>query len=177
MNISSKIWMLEDVLSATECADYIAVSEIIGYEPSPIMTREGFGHCPEVRNNARIVLYDAATCRDLWARIVDKLPSSIEQLIPIGLNERLRFYRYGPGEHFAPHQDGYFWRDNGERSLLTFMIYLNDNFLGGETRFGELTVVPKRGSALIFDHLLLHEGAVVTSGRKYVLRSDVMFSP
>ena len=29
--------------------------------------------------------------------------------------------------------------------------------------------------ALIFEHELLHEGAAVTAGRKYVLRSDVMY--
>jgi hypothetical protein len=31
--------------------------------------------------------------------------------------------------------------------------------------------------ALIFEHQLLHEGAAVTQGRKYVLRSDVMYNP
>ncbi len=52
----------------------------------------------------------------------------------------------------------------------------------GETRFylrppqGDVTVVPRRGMALLFRHHLLHEGATVTSGRKYVLRSDVMCS-
>jgi hypothetical protein len=29
--------------------------------------------------------------------------------------------------------------------------------------------------ALIFEHQILHEGAAVISGRKYVLRSDVMY--
>lgn len=29
--------------------------------------------------------------------------------------------------------------------------------------------------ALVFDHLMLHEGAAVQSGRKYVLRTDIMF--
>ena len=28
---------------------------------------------------------------------------------------------------------------------------------------------------LIFTHTLVHEGSAVTSGRKYVLRSDIMF--
>jgi hypothetical protein len=31
--------------------------------------------------------------------------------------------------------------------------------------------------ALVFIHELLHEGAPVIKGRKYVLRSDVMFNP
>lgn len=32
-----------------------------------------------------------------------------------------------------------------------------------------------RGTALLFEHQQVHEGAVVRSGRKYVLRTDVMY--
>lgn len=32
------------------------------------------------------------------------------------------------------------------------------------------------GDVLIFDHRLLHEGAAVTSGVKYAVRTDVMYS-
>ena len=62
------------------------------------------------------------------------------------------------------------------------MVYLNDGFGGGSTNFdlrypyGEVEVVPKAGMALLFVHSFRHEGAVVTSGAKYVLRSDVMYS-
>ena len=42
------------------------------------------------------------------------------------MNERLRFYRYDIGQQFDWHYDGYFERDNGERSYLTLMVYLND---------------------------------------------------
>ena len=55
------------------------------------------------------------------------------------------------------------------------MIYLNDNFKGGETRFNNLIVAPKKGSALVFYHYLEHEGAEVLQGIKYVLRTDIMF--
>ena len=58
------------------------------------------------------------------------------------------------------------------------MAYLNDGFAGGETKFYrgplELTVTPVRGQALVFFHRLLHEGAPVERGRKYVLRTDVI---
>ena len=57
------------------------------------------------------------------------------------------------------------------------MVYLNEGFAGGETRFHdyEVDVVPRTGMALLFQHRVLHEGCVVTTGTKYVLRSDVMY--
>ena len=55
------------------------------------------------------------------------------------------------------------------------MIYLNDDFAGGETNFGETCIKPETGMALVFEHDLLHEGCAVMKGRKYVLRSDVMY--
>ena len=75
-----------------------------------------------------------------------------------------------------------------EESQLTFMIYLNDGMVGGETRFFAdmeqafrghpyLSVEPKEGLALVFVHAIWHEGAVVHSGQKYVLRTDVMYKP
>ena len=62
------------------------------------------------------------------------------------------------------------------------MVYLNDGFCGGETKFyGDehelrVSVHPKCGMALVFIHLQLHEGAPVVEGRKYVLRTDVMYT-
>ena len=37
-----------------------------------------------------------------------------------------------------------------------------------------MVVKPRQGMALIFAHPLLHKGEPVVSGRKYVLRTDVM---
>jgi prolyl 4-hydroxylase len=58
-------------------------------------------------------------------------------------------------------------------------VYLNDGFEGGETAFHEgvhfLRVTPERGKALVFYHRQIHEGMPVLRGRKYVLRTDVMY--
>jgi hypothetical protein len=40
-----------------------------------------------------------------------------------------------------------------------------------------LEIKPERGMALVFVHRQLHEGAPVVQGRKYVLRTDVMYAP
>jgi prolyl 4-hydroxylase len=59
------------------------------------------------------------------------------------------------------------------------MVYLNGDFAGGTTDFetdeGDFSITPKPGLALFFEHPLLHRGAPVTHGTKYVLRTDVMY--
>jgi len=55
------------------------------------------------------------------------------------------------------------------------MIYLNDTFKGGETKFNNLVVAPTKGAALVFYHYFEHEGTEVIEGIKYVLRTDIMF--
>ena len=74
--------------------------------------------------------------------------------------------RYTPGQRFSWHADAPFARENGELSLLTFMIYLNDGYEGGATRFESSLVAGKLGTALLFEHGLIHEGAEVTAGVK-----------
>ncbi len=138
---------------------------------------------PQLRNNARAFLEDAALAAGLWARLARFVPARRADRDACGLHERFRFYRYDTAEQFAPHLDGSVSRDTGEESELTFMIYLSDVDAGGETVFyaagGErrFAVRPAAGKALAFDHLQLHEGAPVVSGRKYVLRTDVMYRP
>ena len=65
--------------------------------------------------------------------------------------------------------------ENGLRSELTLLVYLNEGFEGGETDFRDFAIRPATGMALLFIHDTWHEGAEVTAGTKYVLRSDVMY--
>lgn len=184
--VPNDIFTIENVLSPAECAEYIALSENIGYTEAPITTHRGFEMRPDMRNNERVILDDPERALDLWQRVSAYIPSTIGRWRAVGLNERFRFYRYDPSQRFALHHDGSYRRPNGEESLLTFMIYLNEGFEGGETRFflpyyyvneHDVCVVPETGMALCFVHELAHEGATVIRGRKYVLRSDVMYSP
>ena len=78
-------------------------------------------------------------------------------------------------QEFKRHKDQSFIRNEVEASYFTFMIYLNDNYEGGETTFDAQTINPKQGTALIFFHDLEHEGRSVKKRTKYVLRTDIMF--
>ena len=54
-------------------------------------------------------------------------------------------------------------------TLHTVLVYFNDDFEGGETRFSEQldrVITPQRGMVAIFQHKLRHEGCAVRSGMK-----------
>ena len=168
---------LPDVMPGAECVRLIERIEALGPDDAPVSTAAGVVLRPDVRNNKRVMFDDQELARALFDRVASSVPASLCDMTPIGLNERFRCYRYEPGQRFAPHRDGSFERSRDERSLLTFMVYLNDDFSGGETTFLDYdeVVTPRTGSALLFQHMLVHEGSVVRTGVKYVLRSDVMF--
>jgi predicted 2-oxoglutarate/Fe(II)-dependent dioxygenase YbiX len=177
-----RIFVIHGFLTAEECASFVARSEQAGYEAATITTAAGFVMSKEVRDNARLIVDDASLAADWWLRARPFLPQRMKEWRAVGFNERFRFYRYDSGQKFAPHFDGYFRRGNVEQSQLTFMVYLNADFTGGETKFYDedrelhVTVRPECGMALGFVHLQLHEGAPVVEGRKYVLRTDVMYA-
>jgi hypothetical protein len=172
------IFIIREFLTRPECEEFIRTSENLGYEEAPVTTSTGFQMRKEIRDNSRVIVDDAALADRLWHRAWPHLVPTWSYRKPVGLNERFRFYRYGPQQTFRAHFDGSFARENGERSEFTFLVYLNEDFVGGETVFFEpetLRVRPETGLALVFQHPQLHEGAVIESGTKYVLRTDVMY--
>ncbi len=173
------VWTVPDVFDAATCARWIDRIDALGPAAAPISTSGGFAMRPDIRNNERVVIDDAALAADLYARVAHAVPPTLADRRAVGANERFRCYRYRPGQHFARHYDGYFERDTGERSLLTLMVYLNEGFEGGSTVFHDLglVVTPRAGHALLFQHHLLHEGCTVHTGTKYALRSDIMYGP
>jgi len=106
----------------------------------------------------------------------------------VGMNNRLRICKYGPNGVFQRHYDSHVYiADQNIRSHYTVMVYLNDigSEDGGATRFFKeddlhnkdpplLTIQPKIGQVLIFNHKMLHDGEK-TLVEKYIMRSDLMF--
>jgi hypothetical protein len=177
MKLADGIFIVRSALTPAECGALIDRSESIGFEAAPISTSSGFERRHDTRNNARVILDDPELANMLWGRVREQVPGEIGGWHAIGLNERFRFYRYDPGQRFAIHADERYRRPNGEESRLTFMVYLADRCSGGATIFDAVRVRPQMGLALVFTHELQHEGEQVRRGRKYVLRSDVMYAP
>ena len=183
MALAEDIWAVPYVLTPADCRAQIELSDAAGYEAAPLGDNfsgpNGFHISRDGRNCGRAVVDDAETAAQLWAGLTQHLPAEWRGRRALGLNERLRFYRYTAGERLGLHRDGYYRRPDGAQSLWTLMIYLNQDFTGGATRFAreEIIVTPQTGLALVFPHHFWHEGCLVIDGCKYVIRSDIMFAP
>ncbi|CAB9514415.1 P4Hc [Seminavis robusta] len=196
--------LVHNVLTPQECQTLMDRSEQVGYEQA--LVNVGGGRqvaIGEVRNNDRCIIDDPDYAEMLYQRLLLKLQDHPNVLGPmlnwkhldkqyaVGLNERLRILRYDPGTYFAPHSDGYYVRRNeagpsrrGETSRVTLLLYLNEGYQGGNTRMLRTfnpsskgrDIVPRAGSVLLFEHECLHEGVTLEKGRKYVVRTDLMYS-
>jgi prolyl 4-hydroxylase len=91
--------------------------------------------------------------------------------------EALALLRYSPGQEYRPHFD--FVRGAANRRLQTALIYLNEDYDGGETRFvqTDLSVKGGAGDVILFRNegddtgpnpLSEHAGMPVTRGVKYL---------
>jgi prolyl 4-hydroxylase len=172
------IFEIPKILTEIECNQWIDRIRSTGTEPATINTVRGVEMDAQVRNNRRVIFDDAERANDLFDRVKDRIPQEIHGMTLSGSNERLRCYEYQPGHRFIPHSDGAFIRNEFERSWYTYIIYLNEEFEGGETIFfvePEIVIKPRTGAGLFFQHPIIHEGALVTSGIKYAVRTDLMY--
>lgn len=164
------LWVVDDVYTPMECQNLIDTIE----RESPTLATNN----PMFRNQDRVIKDDPKAAADLLERLRDHLPDRIGDLALLGVNERLRYYRYSQGQSFEPHMDHWYRANDTDISLLTILVYFNSDFEGGQTRFMEQveqTVDPAAGRAAISQHKIRHEGCEVRSGRKYALRTDVMY--
>ena len=152
------------------------------------------------RTSSRLIVMDDRLGRTLWRRL--KFSNRLTKLLPdskplgfnaqgewvmSGVNPAMRLNKYKDGDYFSPHKDAQYAPSGDERSLLSLLIYLNDDYEKGETKFyfpkqapksdvkgltiaeeiesyGGLadgfecvTLKPKKGFAVLFTHHLLHE--------------------
>jgi Rps23 Pro-64 3,4-dihydroxylase Tpa1-like proline 4-hydroxylase len=165
------LWVVEEVYSSEECTDFISLIE----SKNPSLATNN----PMYRDQDRVIIDSIRTSSELFERLKPHLPQKMGDFKLQRLNERLRFYRYKPGQKFAPHMDHWYQPNDSEISLLTVLVYLNSDFTGGETRFMEqieTVVEPKQGAVAIFQHKIRHEGCEVMNGVKYAFRTDVIYS-
>lgn len=198
--------VIDDVFTPEECAAMIALAESddkwiqaavhYGLEPHQKYVDTSY------RNSERILRWDHDAAEKIYQRLLPHVhelvelkagdpwatviatPSRMKGLWKlVGVNERLSFLRYGPGNYFRGHCDGQLELEDGRKARVTLQIYLGDDDVkGGATRISTgngaayYDVEPKKGRVLIFQQRSLwHSGEDVTEGTKYTLRSDFLF--
>ncbi|KAK8111733.1 uncharacterized protein PG998_008190 [Apiospora kogelbergensis] len=197
--------LMKDMLSPEECRSIIASTESVGFLPDAPIRDDGSETSVLAHNVYWMV--DQAFHDKLWSRVKPFLPSQMDGRKARSINRRFRVYRYVPGAEYRCHFDGawppsginattgkYMWdaspADAKQSSQFTFLVYLNDEFEGGETTFFTPSPVegvmnahpvrPTQGAIALFPHgeskgALLHEGTGVRSGAKYIIRTDVEY--
>ena len=192
-------FVIEDVITRTEAARFMALTERLGYRDAA----PGINTPPGMRRNKTVHwIAPAAAMAELHRRMLPHLPAKLEgRALSPRLSHRINMYRYDTGDAFNPHVDGDWpgfglsadgtrmaqW--GGTQSMLTMLLYLNgaeDGIIGGDTVLydrGEVQarVTPRTGRALFFRHgqtrgSVLHAGATLGRGTsKYVARINIMY--
>jgi hypothetical protein len=85
--------------------------------------------------------------------------------------EQFRIKKYNPGgtDRFDTHVD--VGDHETARRFVSFLWYLNDVEVGGNTVFKDLTIEPKKGTLIVFPPLWMfpHRGEPPVSGPKYIM--------
>jgi hypothetical protein len=192
------IFAIDNFFMEDECSTWLEWGEKLGFEDAKQRQTSEYAF----RDNGRIEMENEEVAHLLWLRMRPFVPESIPgpsgtSRRAVGCSPRIRVYRYVRGQRFGQHVDGS--RDEptlGGRTHFTVLVYLNGGerdpaekqVKGGETMFWKdrngnpttmaLAVPPTRGLCLFHGHgeeCMIHEGAPVENGVKYVLRTDVVY--
>lgn len=164
------------------CDQYIKMAEEKGFEKSKINSYGEQVDNKAVRNNSRMFFSGPGLAHMLWGVLKNHIPKEYEGKKLSRVGDYFRIYKYEAGQYFKAHKDGSVELP-GESSLLTMLIYLSDNDAGTtlmpygpsqEWAYKNIECI--KGKILIFNHDQWHKGDTVTSGVKYVLRTDIFYT-
>eukprot|EP01119_Soliformovum_irregulare_P018711 TRINITY_DN5792_c0_g1_i1.p1 TRINITY_DN5792_c0_g1~~TRINITY_DN5792_c0_g1_i1.p1 ORF type:complete len:254 (+),score=48.78 TRINITY_DN5792_c0_g1_i1:60-821(+) len=181
--------VVSDVFDAKECNDLIGKMK---QDPLKIDTTTS---ADVLRIVERTSLNDSDLAKYLFDRVSKFCPQSWhveDEDLHLGpfaqgdwviseVDPRIQVYRYETGGVFGKHRDGPTYYSINKRSLFTVLIYLNDDYSGGNTTVftddenHSFKVPNAQGSIFAMLQRILHEGSTVTSGIKWAMRCDVIY--
>lgn len=181
-----RIVTLSQFLSPNECETWIGRAERMGFHHALIGVSGGDSPREAVPQSLTELDADSLTL-GLFERARPSLPATWQarglDWELLGFHPRLRFYRYDPSDHIPVHQDDPVLVAEDTQSWLTMLVFLNE-CTGGSIRFHRdqhglggpaAQVHPSLGMAAFFPHNTWHDAADVATGRKYLLRADVLY--
>lgn len=170
--LSERIIQIPQAITPAVCQTYIQQGDQVGWGATNI------GELNPLYSRSQAVMYiDIAA---LVAAIQQRAPHTLDGLeIATLAPERTACMRYSQGEFFGLHTDAPYVAPDGALSKLSFILYLNDDYQGGETFFPELglAVSPEVGKILLFPPDIPHMSNPIMHGAKYIVRSEVLYRP
>lgn len=180
-----RVTAIRNFLTAFECAEVIQAAAA-HLTPSIIVDQDGRLGTNRTRTSTEVRLRPGI--RNIVTNAIERKMADWSHY-PVENGELPLVLRYERQQSFEQHVDYFipemFARGEGPlefggQRVATQLVYLNEAFSGGETRFdnADLVVRPERGSCLIFhnlkpdhnvDPLTRHTGVAVERGIKWVL--------
>lgn len=169
------IFVIPDLLTTAQCGSCIEFANQLGFMPA-LQQDQG-----RKNTETHIDIRKKDTplfIKELFSSLCGTIATQFKvPIMHVKINPILEFYSYTEGQFISPHCDAPTEISPEVFSTLTLVLYLNDDFCGGETRFikNDLSVSPAIGAGLFFKQEgFRHEGMAVTSGRKYILRTSLL---
>jgi len=189
IHLPSRLYTCENILSASDCRKLVYLLNFSSAEEDTqkkyLQQIQKLG-IPLFRTNMKRKYIDEKLAATLAPIFQEFLPETLPDGRKfVGVRSAMNFFRYSPGEYFTTHLDGGFSSTaTGHSSEYTFVVYLNDDFEGGTTRFcgipewgGARDVKPCIGGISIFRQSdMKHSGVTIKSGFKFILQGMVMYS-
>ena len=181
--MSKILQSIYNVFSEKECKDLINVLEKTGFTKASLFTDvDGKEHYhSDVRNSLRKIIDDKDFSKLLEKRIYEHIPKTYNGLTYHSINHRFRFLKYEKGGFFARHVDNNY-KTKDSISLITILIYLNEEYKGGYTTFFAnvddkegFTLEPKTGMISLMDQDIGHCVPELLEGIKYVVRTELQY--
>ena len=175
------IYVIENFISDEECDHFVQASQGGLQRAKTIGGKDGIYHENRTGSNMWLPHNHSDLTEKVGKRIADLVG------FPLKNAESFQVVYYTGGTQYNDHHDAF----NGEteegrkhlkrggQRIYTAIAYLNDVEEGGDTEFRDLniSVAPKKGSILVWKHVLpgttkvhpmsLHAGRPVTGGEKY----------
>lgn len=174
-----RIFTIDNFLTTDECDEYIKFID----NQRMNNTNHPFNLSAKFFNHKMI---NCELSNMFWQKIKNLLPNTVNlnnrEWQYVNCSDYIMMAMYEDKTDFMLHTDtgSVYDRITKEQSKYTILIYLNDDYDGGETDFYTddfkftTSIKPVKGRALIFDIDLWHKGNIVTNGKKYWIGSELV---
>lgn len=183
LSADPRIILFRQFLTADE-ADYLADRAAPRFQPALIVHPVTRQQVPDPIRTSDIAGFPLALEQPAIHALNRRMAAASGTDVRAG--EPLTVLRYRPGQQYRPHLDTL--PGGGNQRVATMLLYLNEDYQGGETVFSKLgiRIRARKGDGLLFrnvradgqpDPMTLHEGIAVSAGEKLVASRWIRQAP